>query len=551
MKRWRMGAALAAVGMVSSLMAGAWSRPDERPLTIPVEPLGFQALPMRFMSTSSTLFTLHFVDEQHLLFTFTTRKLMARLADADPDDDDRNVTALLLELPSGKVLARTEWRTRDRDRYLWPLGHGRFLLRVRSKLSVIDPLRNLEAGGESEAFHQQTFLELKRPIGYLSVSPGGDLLGVETVAPRKPKLVGGAASAAALAATVPGYKKEPELQIAGRPPVQIYFFRLREEKVEGKERLIARSAGLVGAPALINLPATGDGYLDINQESAGTWTFDFVSHTGKRLELSAYDTSCAPRPYFVSRSEFVAFGCRGTTDKMQLSYFNLKGEQPWLSVLGGTQVSPSIVAAPEAGRFAMNRTLVNSTLIDTDNLTTDDLTSQEITVMQNFDGRVLLKVQATPIQRAGQNFDLSPSGTKFAVLRGGNLEVYTLPALTGKDQKAVQMAGSLAPEANDAPVKLNSVEVKVAEAEMTSGETKAADTAAGGSVPAPAAAPAAQPTATALPAGDAVQQSAPAAAEGASGDVQGAARKPPSLYSPEYPRTKDDPASSRKPETPQ
>jgi hypothetical protein len=543
MSRCRVGAALAAVSL-SSLMAGAWSRTDDRPLTIPVEPLGFQALPTRFMSTSSTLFTLHFVDDQHLLFTFTTRKLMARLPDADPDDDDRNVTALLLELPSGKVLARTEWRTRDRDRYLWPLEHGRFLLRVRSKLSVIDPLRNFEAEGASEAFRQQTFLELKRPIGYLTVSPGGELLGVETVAPRKPKLVGGAASAAALAATVPGYKKEPELQIAGRPPVQIYFFRLREEKVDGKERLIARTAGLVGAPTLINLPATGDGYLDIKQESSGTWLFDFVSHAGKRLELSAYDTTCAPRPYFVSRSEFVAFGCRGATDKMQLSYFNLKGEQPWLSVLGGTQVSPSIVAAPAAGRFAMNRTLVGSALIDTDSLTADDFTSQEITVMQNFDGRVLLKVQATPIQRSGQNFDLSPLGTKFAVLRGGNLEVYTLPALTGKDQKAVQMAGSLAPEANDAPVKLNSVEVKIAEAEKPE-ETKPAETPAVATAPV-AASP--QPIATALPAGEAVQQSAPAAAEGASGDVQGAARKQPSLYSPDYPRTKDDPAPRPKPE---
>ncbi len=617
--RWTAGVVLGLLlGAAEARAAGPGlggsgaSKPDLRPLTIPLGPLGYQALPTQFLSTLATLTTVHFVDEHHVLLTFTVRSLMPRLPDAEPDDDDRNVAAELLELPSGKVLARTEWRTRDHHQYLWPLGAGRFLLRVRRKLTVLDPMRNFEAGGAEQAFRQQPLLEFPRPIGYISVAPGGDLLGVETLPRRKPKLTGVAADAALMEAATEaaapnpkGLKKREEGE--RRPPVEIYFFRLGAENADGSGKLVARTAGMIGAPALISLPATGAGYLDVTKESPQTWLFDFVSHAGsQRLELSPYDTSCVPHPYFISRSEFVAFGCRGSADRLELSYFNLKGEEPWLSVLQGTQVSPEILGAPAGGRFALSRTLISDALIDADNLTADELTAQEITVMQNHDGRVLLKVQATPIQRSGQNFDLSPSGTQFAVLRGGNLEVYPLPALTGKDQKAVEEAASLAPPAAaDVPVRLNSVEVKVARdvgdagadgavvgdsSGVDSAGAKAGDEAAAGaegtagdrtSAAAGAAASAGVVTAAAPESGraksagsggqapgdagkapgeaakapgDAVQApgEAPAArsnSEGAQGDAQTGRRKPPSLYSADYPKGQGDQApQGQKPE---
>ena len=544
---------LLCLSLLTATTAVAGAKPGDRPLLIPVDPLGFQMIPTRFQSTGATMFTLHFVDEDHLLFTFNKRTLMPRLPDADPNDDDRNVEAVLLNLPDGKVLARNQWRTRDRDRYLWPLEHGRFLLRQRTKLTIIDPLRNFERQGAADAFRQEAFLELSRPIGYVAVSPGGDLLGIETIPPRKPKLTGAKADAAALAATVAGYKPAPQAEdSSGHAPVQIHFFRMLTEKTgsrPGEEKLVARTAGTVGAPNLISLPATGDGYLDIKRESAQVWLFDFVSHTGKRLELSPYDTSCAPRPYWVSRSEFVAFGCRGAQGKQELSYFNLKGEQPWLSVLQGSFVSPLIVSSPAGGRFAMSRTLIANTVFDTENLTADDLTGQEISVESNLDGRQLLKVLATPIQRVGQNFDLSPSGTQFAVLHAGNLEVYRLPELNGKETKAVKLAEALAPEKNEAVVRMGAVPVAAIRAEEAAKTTeRPAD-----SIPTPAPprpVPAAVPAP--LPSAEAVQSeshAAPAKVEGAPtalGDQpQAGPRKPPSLYSSDHPREKGDaPAST-------
>ncbi len=495
-------------------------------ISLPIGPLGFQAVPSRLLAAGGSMFTLHFVDSTHLLFTFNNRGLLKRMPDATPEDDDRNVTALLLELPSGKVLARTEWRTRDREQYLWPLSHGRFLLRVRMHLTVIDPLANL---AKEEAFREQPFLDFKRRIGYISVSPGGELLTIETIPPRHqiddgsggqaqgaPQLQSrtqapSQAGAAPLKLSAPP-AVEFSSERAGLPPVDLHFYRLGVEAGPGgTERVAARTAGVLGARGLINVPATADGFLDAMKESPGVYDFDFFSHTGKKVELSPYDTTCAPRPYFVSASEFVALGCHGGTDRMLLSGFNLRGEEPWVQALSGQYIAPYLVAAPAAGRFAFSRVLVSSSYYDPDNVVPEELNAQEVTVLQHHDGRLLLKVQASPIQRAGQNFDLSSDGMALAVLRAGNIEVYRLGPLSGPDQRAVEAAAKNAPERNDAQVRLKS-------APLASGRLEEA----------PAVTVAARPAGSTLEAAPQAAESTPEAAE--------PERKPPTLYSPEHPK---------------
>ena len=161
----------------------------------------------------------------------------------------------------------------------------------------------------------------------------------------------------------------------------------------------------------------------------------------------------------------MAFGCRGSADQQELSYFNLKGEEPWVNVLHGAHVSPTIVASPESGRLALGRTLLTGPIYNDSEVTPDMLQAEDITVLQGYDGRTLLHVQATPIQRMGQNFDLSADGSKLAVVRGGNLEIHTLPARTEKDEAAVKAAQKMAPERNEAEIRLNAVKVEETPAE--------------------------------------------------------------------------------------
>src|SRR5260370_38969197 len=84
------------------------ARNPDPSLRIPLEPLGFQPLSTQFLLAGSSMLTLHYVDDQHLLLTFSTRRLLQRLPDDPPDDQHPHVHALLLHPPPGPIPARTE-----------------------------------------------------------------------------------------------------------------------------------------------------------------------------------------------------------------------------------------------------------------------------------------------------------------------------------------------------------------------------------------------------------------------------------------------------------
>jgi hypothetical protein len=505
-------------------------RPSDPVVSIPIADLGFDPIQPRFLTGGATMFTLNFVDDTHLLVTFNTHGLIPRMPDTVPGDDDRLVDALLLELPSGKVLARTQWHTRDREQYLWPLSHGLFLLRIRNTLTVIDPLRNLAAGAP-DPFKEQGFLHMDRRIGYISVSPGGDLLVVETVpAPRSAAEDDAARFAAAGSGKAPSQDQTQSQSGPSRPVfhvdtdslVQIHLYRMSFSAATPGEqpRLRAQAAGLIAAQKLIRVPATADGFLDIYQESAHTWLFDFQSHAGKRVELSPFDTECAPSPWFISRTDFVSLGCTGSDTKVELSGFDLRGEEPWIQILSGAQIAPEIVSSPASGRFAFSRILVASTFYDIQNLLPEELSGQEIEIIQNHDGRILLKVQASPIQRTGQNFDLSPDGLSFTVIRNNVLEVYHLPALTSKDQDQLRLVATSTPEPNQNRILLVPLRTATAKNSLPN---------------------APNPSAAVQSVDDSSNLSAPAAPKANAGDVQPSPdsdtpRTPPSLYGPNYPK---------------
>ena len=476
----------AALLLLLAPAAFAATKPDA-PILIPLAPLGVPAPQPKMLAAGATLYTVNFVDDTHLLLTYFTRGLLPRLADADANDYDGLVAGVLIELPSGKEIARTEWRVRDRNTYIWPLGHGRFLFRIRSTLTILEPLVS--------GFSPELFGNLPRRIGYITTSPGADLLAIETLPPLKHGTPG--------QAVVAIEDEKPD-----RAVVQIYLYRLL---IHGKE-LEHPLAGAVAAANLIAVPANASGYLKAVKESPNVYDFDFVSHDGKSKELAPFDTSCTPHAHWISRGEFVAFGCQVGGSKTTLAGFNMKGENAWISVLNGQQLPPSIVPSPDSGRFAFERVTVSATATNLENLLPEEMTGQEITVFQSYDGRQLQKVNASPIQRSGQNFDLSPGGTQLAVIQNGAIAVYKLPELSSKDEAALKQARASEPTINTARIHLTSPQ-------------------AGGAAPVAEAAqtlPGATEQLTAPP---------PTPAERANvvGDVPTERRKPPTLYDPEHP----------------
>jgi hypothetical protein len=520
--------AVALLGAWVTLAAGAATPLSQAapPLRIPLGPLGYQAVAQEFLLEGDSVLTVHFVDTDHLLVTFAVRRLMMRDPNPRPDDDDRTIAAVLVELPSGKVLARTEWRVHDRLQYLWSLGHGRFLLRVRDQLMMIAPLA---ASNPDDAFREFPFLRVERHIVAILVSSNSDLLTVETV---KHSAGAGDSIDISLGDSAP----------TDTAPVQINFYRL-DSTDDSANGLQVISAGAIRTRLAVALPLTTGGALEVLDGGKDRWLFNFDEHTGKVHELAEWDTSCFPRPTFVGHAEFVAFGCRGSDDKQDFAGFNLKGEEMWQQNIYEPYVSPLFAFAPVAGRFALGRTLVSSAIEPDSPLPASMVTSQEVRVFQTYSGKQLFRIDLTPVERSGQNFALSPDGLKVAAVREtqvrhagtkdfdaytqleAGVEVFSLPPLTDNDQAVVKKTEALAPQ--DTGARIDLALQRTPTAGTTAGATA---NGAGASTVMPTTA-----VDAALPDAPMPEKEAGAApAPGAEGDAAPAApRQAPTLYGPD------------------
>jgi hypothetical protein len=522
-KLWWRAFGVAALLILSTVAATA--RDPDPAVRIPLDALGYQPPTQEFLLSGSSMLTVDFVDKDHLLITFGLRRLMKREADSRPNDDDRMVGAYLVELPSGKLLAHTEWRVHDRGRYLWDIGHGWFLLRVRDRLTMFSPLE-----GE-EPFAERPVLSNDRHIVAVQVSSDSDLLTLETT---------NRAAGPGEASDAYGGVLTPE----DNAPVQLNFYRM----VESGDKLVFLSAGAIRSRIALALPVTTAGFLEELEGGKNTWMFNFDEHAGKVSELAAWDTSCFPRATFVGHSEFVAFGCRGSNDKQEIAGFNLKGEQMWQQGFFDNYIAPTFAFAPAAGRFALGRTIINGPFDPDIPVPASAVSTQEVRVYQTYNGKQLFRIECSPVQRAGQNFSLSPDGMQLAVIRDttahrvakGDLEeytehraaveVYALPLLTDKDQAALKDVERLAPADTGARID-NSLARKASKRDKVDTASTADHGPAGGGL-----APVSSQVSP--PAADAPQQTPSAGASeekaATAGDVESSEpRKPPTLYGPD------------------
>lgn len=459
--------------------SAAQARPPAPPQRVPLTPFGFQTISERYLLQGATMVTVDFVDNGHLLVTFGISRLMPRLPECPSDDEDRTVKAALLEISSGRELASTEWRLHDLGQYLWNVGDGHFLLRNRDTLTVFTPLQ-VASKTSNDAFAQTPFLKFSRRIEAILVSADHDLVAIETTKRKVHVAVAPMLQVSAQALSTPAtppnplglQRRDPNAAPDPQPPVEITFLRLlRPDPASVVARLEAR----VRTEKVVNIPVTTEGFLDTRAESRDGVLFHFITYAGKDIDLGDFPTSCHPRPTFVSKSEFVTYGCRGADDSLDLAGFNLRGDMIWQINFTDMQAYPSFASAPAAGRFAFSRTITTSNVFGSETPSMSQLTAQEIRVIQMYNGKQLVRAVASPIQRAGQNYALSPDGLALAVIhdtpappaeRGEKplhdtaVELFRLPALTPRDLAEIKTEAAMAPPPANAPMRFSLKEIK-------------------------------------------------------------------------------------------
>ena len=408
---WRTGIASLAVVAAAVLCARAEKKPAPAPppepkptVSIDVMALGYRPPGAFYMTYRLSSAALGFFDDDHLLFTFRVGGLLKRVPGDPEDDDDQQIRAVVLDLRTGKVVKKTEWRMHDRLQYLWPFDDGNFLVRERDSLFLTGKTLELEP-----------YLTFGTGVQHIQISPDRKLMVVETDEPEKLR------SQAA----------EPRSLGLGEP-VRVMILPV------GSKTPIAESDG----PEPTALPLMGEGLLDMLEGKApGYWAMRDVPFHGEARLVTEVKSGCRPSVKPLSATVVLVEGCYLDGTDHAIEAVSMDGRELWRDRWQNRYVWPWFDMARNGTRFAYESIAVNRPVSSFDAIYPEDVVAQMVGVYDTESGKLLLVRDVSPVLTAGQNVALSPDGKRFAVLRNGAIEVYDLPPVE-EEQAAGTGSGS-------------------------------------------------------------------------------------------------------------
>jgi hypothetical protein len=409
-----MGAALCAVAAAQGQMPDAPAPtliPQERALPdriaekpsqppafkIPVAPLGFSSPGAINLGQRNSVVSLDFLDEDRLLFSFRVPGLVHR---GTGEYEERQIRAVVLKLPTGTVEAEALWTVHDRQRYLWALNGGRFLLRDRN---------NLEMG--EATLELKPFLRFPGPLLWLEMDPTQQFLVTNSREPAAGSKTVEADDQAAR--NVYGQKSDGESNLEVRI--------LRRDS--GQVMLVSR------ALSTVHLPINSDGYLESERGMGVEWLLNLKYFSGGSRILGHVESNCSPIFDFLSQREVLVTTCT-PLGAGKLVAMTTEGRRLWDVETSDATMWPLVVRSPDGLRLAREALRVNHPIRAGSSVDQGDIKGQLVEVLDAADGKVVLEAAASPILDGGGNIAISPSGRRVAVLNGGAVQVFELPAPT-------------------------------------------------------------------------------------------------------------------------
>lgn len=361
--------------------------------TIPVEPLDYTPPGEYYLGQRFSMVSLDFLGEDRLLLTFHVPGLLHRDA---TNSDQHQIRALVLAVPSGAILADALWTLHDRNRYLWVLANGHFLLRDRNAVSEGDA--TLQA---------KPLFQFPGPLLWVDPDPSGRYLATSSREPdtaAKPSTPQDAAQAAADSAIGP----------------RDYVVRILRHDT-GRVLLVSRSR------TVVHLPVNPEGYLEALHGADISWYLDLNGFSGSNRAIGRLDSDCPPTLDFLSATVAYASGC-DTAGRGIYAAFTTAGRRLWLDRSDAPDIWPLLIASAGGLRLARETLAIDQAVNAYSPINPDNVKGQLVRVFDTATGKLVLNASAEPALDAGGNVAISPSGRRVAILTNGAIQIFDLPA---------------------------------------------------------------------------------------------------------------------------
>lgn len=422
-------------------------QPDTPNISIPVTPLGFAPPAPFYLGDRVAQVSLNFLDEETLLFTFRVPGLIAReqpapgnSSERNSGGDERNIRALVLSLPTGKVMAESLWRLHDYAPYLWVLKDRQFLLRDRNLLQTGDAVLHLEP-----------FLRFPGPVKYVEFDPEQRLLVADTSEIPAPE-------ANAQVASLPSTTAAGTMPQANPPLAPEMQSLLRILRMDSREVMLFSRV-----PGIQHMALDGDGYYEALRANGRNWLVSYRDFAGVSLPILEVESTCYPTLDVPAAGIVLASACVEGGGRELLAFrrhpekslavdrnahaethpdlhsdshpdSHLDPHLLWQSPVPPTHVWPLVAHSASGLRLARSTLDVTHPIGRGSPLDNEDIRGQNVQVYDVATGNSPISLSVSPILDAGGNFALSPSGNRLAVLNAGAIQVYDLPPVAAATQ---------------------------------------------------------------------------------------------------------------------
>jgi VWFA-related protein len=380
------------VGFSSSAVASSG------PVEIDLSPIGYQQFSEMARRSGAINLSINFLDHDRVLFTFNSKKLFQRRADCPSTHDDRMVHAAVLDASTGRALAQADWYLHDSRRYVWPLGSGRILLRRLNSLFVVDA-----------DLRETPLWTSPKDLLWVSATPDGKQIITETKDDVSPQ------SAAS------------KTKQAAKSRVKIEF---RDTESMAVQRVIYSDK-----PS--NIEALSSGLASVIAGFSGkVWLVRFGPSEQQRANIARVRTRRIPDVLYLSSNTLLIGRDSSSGSGYSVSAFTVTGNRLWRQHWNAHRYEPALARSEDGSRFAISTLM----LADAPQPSTGENSSeqegldQRIEVFDTASGTHVFSATASPILLQGQNYALSPDGSRFAVLRGTQIEIHDLPSMTPQEQ---------------------------------------------------------------------------------------------------------------------
>lgn len=348
-------------------------------VTIPASPLGFSPPSLIYLGRHYSLVALDFLGEDRLLFSFRASGLLER--EAGEPSADRQMKAVVLTLPEGKVESQALWTVPDRARFVWALKDGHFLLRDQQGLKIGDP-----------SLQTKPLLSLTGEFRSLQIDPNSELAVVHTLEEAKSR------------SEAPDEAVTRVIQLDS-----------------GKVQQTTHSSGLD------ELPINSEGSLEVVHDKYDQWSLRLTGLGGSKV-LGHIESTCLPRSAFISDQEILLDGCDNARVP-KLTAVSVSGHILWESEAPLLYVPPTLVPSLGGSRFVRETIVLKKRPNPgSETLWVKDVRGQVVRIYDAATGKIVLETQVTPAFDGGGNVAISPSGRRIAVLNAGSIQVFDLTA---------------------------------------------------------------------------------------------------------------------------